>query len=481
MNLDAVRYRPTGLAAILCLALAATTVAATADDATSLSLTDAIRRGLETGEESRIASSRVTEAEEQLRVARSALLPDVAAQLTYARTIRTPFDMSAFPLPPGVSLPFGQKNTWSGGLNINQLVYTGGQVTGGIRIARELVSSAVAQSAEDRSRLELEIVESYYGTVLADRAAAIVEATVTQIGAQLDHVKLLHEAGNASDLEVLRVSVARENLEPERVQSANARALAMLNLKRLVNIDPGVEVHLSDGLGAGQFARVATRDVDVLVSRAIERRAALEAARRGLAVFEEQARLADAAFRPQVALSLHFGGQAHPGTVLAGFDDFNDDWSAAFAVQMPVWDAGRRRALAAAARERLAQTRLQYDQLRELVSLEVLHQRGELERAAVLMEARGETTRQSERVYELTNLSYLNGFSTHLMLDDARLALNQARLNEAQALYDYLLALARLRFAAGVPISPDWPSVTTGPAPTPTSTPTSIPTSRESR
>jgi outer membrane protein TolC len=45
------------------------------------------------------------------------------------------------------------------------------------------------------------------------------------------------------------------------------------------------------------------------------------------------------------------------------------------------------------------------------------------------------------------------GLQTNLQLGDARLQLAQARGNEAQALHDYYVALARLLRAAGAPES----------------------------
>jgi outer membrane protein TolC len=47
---------------------------------------------------------------------------------------------------------------------------------------------------------------------------------------------------------------------------------------------------------------------------------------------------------------------------------------------------------------------------------------------------------------------YANGIATALEVSDARLALQQASVNEAQATRDYLLAIAALERALGHPV-----------------------------
>src|SRR5690606_18777394 len=53
---------------------------------------------------------------------------------------------------------------------------------------------------------------------------------------QVEHVELLRQQGTASDFDVLRAAVDRDNLEPNVVQARNGRRVAELNLKRLINV-----------------------------------------------------------------------------------------------------------------------------------------------------------------------------------------------------------------------------------------------------
>ena len=76
----------------------------------------------------------------------------------------------------------------------------------------------------------------------------------------------------------------------------------------------------------------------------------------------------------------------------------------------------------------------------------------ELERAQLQIEAALRTVAQAQRVYELTELRFREGLATQLDVSDARLALQQARLNQATAYHDYYLGVARAQRALGQPV-----------------------------
>jgi outer membrane protein TolC len=59
------------------------------------------------------------------------------------------------------------------------------------------------------------------------------------------------------------------------------------------------------------------------------------------------------------------------------------------------------------------------------------------------------TVQSAERSYALTRSRRKQGIGSQLELTDAELALNQAKVNYLQAVYDYLVAVANLEKALG--------------------------------
>jgi outer membrane protein TolC len=69
---------------------------------------------------------------------------------------------------------------------------------------------------------------------------------------------------------------------------------------------------------------------------------------------------------------------------------------------------------------------------------------GNLQQARKRVEAQGKTVEMAERGYAIVTTRFLNSAATQLEVNDAQLALTQAKVNRVQAIYDYLVASADL-------------------------------------
>jgi len=69
---------------------------------------------------------------------------------------------------------------------------------------------------------------------------------------------------------------------------------------------------------------------------------------------------------------------------------------------------------------------------------------GSLQAARKRIEAQERTVEQAERGYKIVTARFLSNAATQLEVNDAQLALTQARVNRVQATYDYLIAAAEL-------------------------------------
>jgi outer membrane protein TolC len=87
--------------------------------------------------------------------------------------------------------------------------------------------------------------------------------------------------------------------------------------------------------------------------------------------------------------------------------------------------------------------------LQEALDLELEAGLADYRAALAQMRARRETVVLAERAHELAELRYGSGLSTQLEVSDAALLLEQARVNEVQALHDYAKALAHLERLSG--------------------------------
>lgn len=464
---------------------------------TALSLEEAVERATSQSEEVRLARAQVALARAQVTTARAQALPQLSANLGYTKTLASQFDTGGgFEIPDSLrfdpdpsapleqrvryleqntglaafgalgglfsDLPFGQENAYTASLSGSQLVYSGGRVGAALNIARNYRQASELNLAEQLAEIELQVRTAYYQALLAQRMEEIAIEALAQAERSLEQERLRLSAGRASELEVMRAEVARDNLRPQQVAARNASELALLNLKRLVDLPMTAPITLTTELEAppAEELEAGTLAPEVLIAQ----RAAVQAAEEQVEIRQQQVRVARGAFLPNVALQMNYGRQLFPTDPFQFEGDWRTDWTIGVNVSVPLFTGMRRTAELELAQVELEQSRLQLSQLRETVQLQYEQARGEQERARAEIAARERTAEVAERVYDLTVLRYDQGLATQLEVNDARLSLLQARTNLAQAIADFYIADAGLVRAqvgpttGGLPDAPELPT-----------------------
>jgi outer membrane protein TolC len=428
--------------------------AQTVQDTLPLTLQQAVARALATSEEVETARQQREMAGGQITQARAGALPQVNGALVYNRTLASIFDNIQFtpepepgedpPPNPFASLPFGQANTWNASLQLAQPLYSGGRVGAALAIARNVRAAADYQVEEAEAEIALEVRSAYFLTALAGEMVGIAREAYALADATLQQVELFRQQGTASEFDVLRARVERDNLEPAIIAAQNARRLAELNLKRLVNIPAAQPVVTTTPL------QPVVGDVDrAALAEALTRRPALRSLEQQIAARRSAVRIARASMLPSVGMAANFAYQAFPSSIAPIDTEWRRDWSLTFQASVPVFDGFRTRGEVQQAQAELRMTELQRAQLEQGLEIELQAALGEFDESRAQIEARRATAVQAQRTLELAELRFRTGLATQLDISSARLLLQQARVNEAQALYNYLNALARLERASG--------------------------------
>jgi outer membrane protein len=450
-------------------------------DSVALSLEEAVRRALGESEEVRLARSQVELAETQVREARAGIYPQVNANVGYTRTFASAFSGGGgFTLPDSLrfepdttaplaervryleqnaplaglgglgslfgNLPFGQANAYQATLSGSQLLYSGGRTGAALRIARDFREVARLGLVEQTAEIELQVRTAYVRALFAQELAASAQQALEQAEAFLQQERLRLSAGRASELEVLRAEVSRDNLRPQLVQAQNAAQLASLDLKRLVDLPLNAPLALTTPLDVPSAEALARPAV---AAEATARRASRAAAERQVSIAEQNVRIARGASLPSVSMTMNYGRLLYPSSPFDLSGDWRTDWTGGLNVQIPLFSGGQRAAQLARARVQAEQARLQLGQLREGVQLQYEQAAGERERARTAIAARQTTVGAAQRVYDLTVLRYQQGLATQLEVSQARLELLQARTNLAQAVSDFLIADAGVLRSVG--------------------------------
>ena len=137
---------------------------------------------------------------------------------------------STSPSPsPSPTPAFVQDKTWQVTIQATQLLYSGGQVQAGLRIAK-LTEDASIFRLRDVLDTVISTVRTQFDQVLVNRALITVqEESVNLLQSQLSDQQSRYEAGTVPRFNVLQAEVALANAKPALIQARNNYLISLLH------------------------------------------------------------------------------------------------------------------------------------------------------------------------------------------------------------------------------------------------------------
>jgi outer membrane protein TolC len=453
------------IAALFPLLAAPSFVVAQQADTLRLSLPNAVSIALDRSDEIRLTRAQAEIADAQVGTARASALPQLRLNSTYSHAWENA-------RANAVGQVFNQPNTYNANLVVSQTLFQGGRIFAGMRGATDTRAATLLDAAEVRGRLTVDVQRAYMQVLFTTRMVGIQQRNLELATERAKQVEQFQQAGRAARYDVLRANVERANIEPLVIQAQNDRQLAVLDLKRLLNIPLNQPIALTTNIDGEASEAILTSLADTTL---VPTRPSLQSAELTVRSRREGVTIARADLLPTVSVSFNNGFQAFPPlgfgfptTRGAAANSFcaagssptqrcqNGGWftdrSMTATISVPLFDGLRARSNIdlARAQQQLAETQLQLQ--RETVALEVARARAELARARTVFEARQQNSTNAQEAFQLASLRFSRGLSTQLEVSDAQLALLTAESTEARATYDVFLAAAELARALGRPI-----------------------------
>ena len=331
-----------------------------------------------------------------------------------------------------------KRSTFLGAITLTQPIYMGGSINAAITAAEIAKQSAGYQLKAITNSLTTQLVEYYYGVILAEQAVELSKRVVRGIENHLFDAEALEEEGMIAHSEVLYIKYRLSEAERELYSATNKLKLARDALSNILNRE------CSEILTDRIFIVDSIYNIDYYTESAININPIILIARGNIALSEQGTKLARAALLPEVA--------AMGGAVVASHNlsDLLPRWSIGIGVRMKIFDGlGKERRLIAAQHANKASftasesitnsitllTEQEYyntiNSLRDVAKL-----RSSIEFATAYLEAKQE--------------GFNEGITSASELIDAELELRAAELRELSAAFDFCKSLARLLEAAGM-------------------------------
>lgn len=370
---------------------------------------------------------------------RAQILPQLKASGSYTR-----LDEVASIEFDGEVYPMGLEDNWLAGVEVSQLLFSGGSVKSALHAAelyREVARARVQQTVNELIR---DIRTAFNDILLADQEVKVREASVAQLEELLAQAEMRFRQQTVSEFDVLTARVRVANERPILIAARKRASLARASFRNLVQL--GVEKFELDG---ELTYEPSDRPLEEWETLGLERRPELQEQRLLLGIWEAGIRAEQGGYFPQIRAFAGYQGQnPEAGSARATWDL---GWNAGVRAEWDLFDGALRRNRIQEKQLELAKSRETLADTERQIALEIQSHFLDLKQAEETVLASRETVELAEKGLEIAQTRYENGLATNLDVADANLALSRARLTRLLALHEHMNALARLQQASAEP------------------------------
>ncbi|HGM7095833.1 TPA: TolC family protein [Stenotrophomonas maltophilia] len=317
-------------------------------------------------------------------------------------------------------------------------LYTGGVIPAAQRAASAAHEQASAEREAQRQSLTVQLAQAYFGQRLAEQAVDVRRDVRDGLNRHLSDAEKLEREGFATRAQRLQATVARDKAEREYQKTVNDLATLKAALATLLR--SGGEVQPVSPLFV---QRVPLEPVTSFERTAQARQPQIARLRAMVAQAEQGVRVQQAKLKPQIFAFGQYDFRRRDEMLT------DPDWAFGIGLKYIFLSPNSRPAQISAARAQQEQAEAGLREAENQVALGVRKAWNELETARQQYVLLDSSIAQAQENLRLQELAFREGQATSLDVIDARLGLGGARVERAQAAYQYDIALAQLLEVSG--------------------------------
>lgn len=364
----------------------------------------------------------------------ASLYPNISASGSYQRTLLKQvmvMDMGGNPM----EIKVGRDNNISAAASASMPLINA-SLWESLKLSGMDVEMAVEQARSSKISLIKQVKQSFYAVLLAEESLNVVAQVYENAQKNYEKTEQRAQVGKASEVERLRAQVNVMNAEPNVSSAENAVLLATWQLKAVMGIDLETDVEvvgkISDYTDNMLSPYVANEDLSGNSS---------------LAQLELQGRMLESTIRmqkkqyiPTLAASINYNYSAMGDDELRWFPSS----TAALSLSVPIFDGFAKHNNIMQSKKTKDMLDLQREDAERNLRIGIRNYNDQMALCIKNYQAANATVEIAQKSYEITEKMYEVGKATLVELNDAQLALEQAQLTQAQAIYNFMVAKANL-------------------------------------
>jgi outer membrane protein len=391
-----------------------------------LTLDQCIRVGLQNQPDIAASADSVKVYQARVGQARSAYYPQLTLLSGYSHKQSAP--------PP--TMP--EMVSYSASIQLSQNIYDFGQTNSRVRIQNLNLGAASSDLAAVSNQVVLNIKESYYAVLKAEKNKGVAVESVEMFEKHLDQSKAFFASGKKPRFDVTRAEVDLSGAKLALIKAENAVKVARVTLNNAMGVPSAPEYSIEDNL---LFQKYPVTFEDVL-ARAYANRPELKGviARKEAAL--ESVRLARKQYLPLISGTANYS---------QGNDEFplKEGWGVGVNLAVPIFDGFETKNQVAEARAAEAVLQANEESLRQSIMLEVQQAYLGLQEAEDSVSTSELFVKQAQESSDIAQGRYAAGVGNPVEVTDAQVAYVEARQSYIETLYQYQVARESLQKAMG--------------------------------
>jgi outer membrane protein len=327
------------------------------------------------------------------------------------------------------------------GVRLDETVSLSGRELTALGISKQFVTKSGYDVTAVREDYLLRFVASaYYNVLTARKVLEIADSNLERLSKYREAAEKRLRIGEVTKTALLRAEGELSGAKSDRLQAQNSLELAMAVLARNVGIKEAFTIR------EGVAAESGVPALNVFQERAFAMRADLKSLEVQKQIAADQIKYAEGAFWPTVSVSAGYAGaDQSPG---AG-SLVRDSLYAGVGLNFPFFEGGLRKAEVSEAKARERQAALFYEDLKKGIAIEVQTAYLDLVTQKGILQFLDDQVAFARDNYQAVARQFDFGLSNSLDVLDANTLLVSAETKVVSAVYNYRLALLRMKKATG--------------------------------
>ena len=377
----------------------------------------------------------------------AALYPQIDLSASYQRTIKKQaMFMAMGEGQEPMKIEVGMYNTINTASSVVMPIVNA-QLWESLKISGMDVELAVEKARSSRLEMVTQVKNAYFATLFAKEAAEVYGQVYDNALKNLQETQKKYDAQKASEMELLRAKTTVENAVPNVYNAESSIVLALWQLKAVLGVDLDMNLDIDGKLSdyaTQMFYDIHQHDNATLANNSTMKQLAIQAEQ-----LASNIRIQKFAALPTLSGSFNFAYMSMANDVALKEFPWIPYSTAALSLNIPIFAGGKRHNQIRQAQNQYSQVQLQVENTERQLKIAIRQSLATMETNMKSYYAAQTALSSAQKGYDITEASYKVGRSTLIELNDAQLALTQAKLAESQAIYNFVVAKAQLEQTLG--------------------------------